>query len=66
MVEQNVHPKRLQERLGHSSIRMTLDTYGHLMKGLETEGSDLDELLSAPAVARTWHARGSVTRLRKA
>ncbi len=26
-------PKNVQERLGHSKIAMTLDTYGHLFKG---------------------------------
>ena len=30
-------PKIVQERLGHSSITMTLDRYGHLFKGDDTE-----------------------------
>ncbi|MEX0990744.1 MAG: tyrosine-type recombinase/integrase [Actinomycetota bacterium] len=44
LVAQGVHPKVLQERLGHSSIRTTLDTYGHLFDGLDeaaAEGLDL-------------------------
>jgi integrase len=60
MVEQGVHPKRPQERLGHTSIRTTLDTYGHLMPTLESEGGDLDELLSRPARG-TYVARGDTT-----
>src|SRR4051794_25456420 len=27
----NVHPKIVQERLGHASIRITLDIYSHLL-----------------------------------
>lgn len=29
-IEQGVTPKRLQKLLGHSTLKMTLDTYGHL------------------------------------
>lgn len=31
------HPKALQARLGHSSIAVTLDRYGHLFEGLDFE-----------------------------
>ena len=31
---QGVHPKVVQERLGHSSITVTLDTYSHLIPSL--------------------------------
>jgi len=27
----NVHPKRIQYLMGHSSIKITMDVYGHLM-----------------------------------
>ena len=30
LIEQGAHPKYIQEQLGHSSITMTMDTYGHL------------------------------------
>ena len=36
-------PKMVQERLGHSSITMTMDVYGHLFKG----GDDSDALAVA-------------------
>jgi len=32
LIRQNVHPKRIQALMGHSTIRITMDTYGHLMK----------------------------------
>lgn len=35
MLKQGVHPKIVQERLGHSSIRITLDTYSHVAPGLQ-------------------------------
>jgi site-specific recombinase XerD len=31
----NVHPKYAQELLGHASISQTLDTYGHVLKGMD-------------------------------
>jgi integrase len=31
-IEQGVGPKQLQVMMGHSSIKMTMDTYGHLWK----------------------------------
>lgn len=31
----NVHPKVVQERLGHSNVGITLDTYSHLIPGLQ-------------------------------
>lgn len=35
LLKNNVHPKIVQERLGHSSIKITLDTYSHLIPGLQ-------------------------------
>jgi integrase len=40
MVASNAHPKLIQSRLGHSSITVTLDTYGHLLPSLDAEVSD--------------------------
>jgi len=42
MIEHGAHPKEIQARLGHASIRTTLETYGHLMPTL---GAHLDEAL---------------------
>ncbi len=35
MLKQGVHPKIVQERLGHSTIAITLDTYSHMSPGLQ-------------------------------
>ena len=35
LLKNNVHPKIVQERLGHSCVKITLDTYSHLIPGLQ-------------------------------
>jgi integrase len=47
MLKQGVHPKIVQERLGHASIQITLDTYSHVAPGLqEAAAESFDKLLS--------------------
>lgn len=44
MLKQGIHPKIVQERLGHSSIEMTLDIYSHITPGLQaTAAAKFDE-----------------------
>ncbi|WP_127580975.1 site-specific integrase [Paenibacillus koleovorans] len=35
LLKRGVHPKIVQERLGHSSINVTLDTYSHVLPNLQ-------------------------------
>ena len=35
ILKQGTHPKIVQERLGHSTISVTLDTYSHVAPGLQ-------------------------------
>ena len=35
-----VHPKVVQEMLGHSTITLTLDTYSHLVPSLQAQVAD--------------------------
>lgn len=35
LLKQGVHPKVVQERLGHASIAITLDTYSHTVQGMQ-------------------------------
>ncbi len=37
LISQGAHPRAMMERLGHSSINVTLGTYGHLLPGLDEE-----------------------------
>jgi integrase len=42
----NEHPKVVSERLGHSSIQITLDTYSHVLPSMQRSTANrLDELL---------------------
>ena len=45
MLKQGIPPKIVQERLGHASIQVTLDTYSHVAPGLqETAAKGFDEM----------------------
>lgn len=39
LLERGVHPKVVQEMLGHSTITLTLDTYSHVMPGLHAQAA---------------------------
>ncbi|MFC1846669.1 tyrosine-type recombinase/integrase, partial [Chloroflexota bacterium] len=46
MLKKGMHPKVVQERLGHSSIQMTIDTYSHVAPGIqEAAANRFDEIL---------------------
>ncbi|OPA80209.1 hypothetical protein BVG16_05555 [Paenibacillus selenitireducens] len=46
LLQQGVHPKVVSERLGHSSVHMTLNTYSHLLPHLQHDMVEpLDHLL---------------------
>lgn len=46
LLAQGIHPKVVQERLGHSQIGMTLDTYSHVVPGLqEAAAGKIDDAL---------------------
>ncbi len=47
MLKAKIHPKIVQERLGHASIQTTLDTYSHVASGLqEAAAKSFDELVN--------------------
>jgi integrase len=39
LLQRGTHPKIVQERLGHSSIAITLDTYSHVVPGLQEKAA---------------------------
>ncbi|MCY4355371.1 MAG: tyrosine-type recombinase/integrase [Truepera sp.] len=46
LLQVDVHPKVVSERLGHASITLTLDTYSHVLPSMQQEASDrLERLL---------------------
>ncbi len=40
LIQQNVNVKVVSERLGHSKISMTLDTYSHVLPSMQQEAAD--------------------------
>ena len=51
LIGQGAHPRAIMERMGHSTITVTLDTYGHLLPKIDAALDDaLDGMyrISAP------------------
>ncbi|MEH2501487.1 integrase [Bradyrhizobium sp. AZCC 1578] len=54
MLAAKIHPKIVQERLGHSSIAITMDIYSHLMPNMQGEAAAaVDGVLRAAINKRT-------------
>jgi integrase len=47
LLASGTHPKIVQERLGHSQISLTLDTYSRVMPGLQEEAAEHFETILA-------------------
>ena len=59
MLKQGIHPKVVQERLGHATISTTLDTYSHVLPGLqEAAANSFDDILLPKAVDSATLANG--------
>jgi integrase len=52
MIAAGVNAKALQTFMGHASITVTLDTYGHLMPGSEAEAAARSTPTSRPSASR--------------
>jgi integrase len=47
LLSKNVHPKYVQELLGHSSVSITLDTYSHFVPGMgKHTAQTMEDMLS--------------------
>jgi integrase len=65
LIAQGAHPKEIQERLGHSTIQLTFDRYGHLLPTLDERLRDgLDATWRAAHVDED-HETGEVIELRR-
>lgn len=54
LLEAGVHPKVVQERLGHANVSITLDTYSHVTPTLGRAAAELlDERLQSPPDAHS-------------
>ena len=59
MLKQEIHPKVVQERLGHLSIQTTLHTYSHVASGLQ--GAAAQRFDEAFNFGHTNHVEKQVT-----
>ena len=52
LLKAGIHPKIVSERLGHANIGITLDTYSHVLPGVQ-EGAArrFDEMLGSGVIA---------------
>lgn len=65
LIAQGAHPKAIMERLGHSSIQVTLDRYGHLLPSLDERVTDgLEATYQASLVAHAGSTAATVSSLR--
>ncbi len=39
LLRQGIHPKIVSERLGHTSVGITLGTYSHVLPGMQAEAA---------------------------
>ena len=52
LLEAGVHPKLVQELLGHSTVALTLNTYSHVTAALSREAArTIDRVLQLPTVS---------------
>jgi integrase len=50
LFQKNIHPKFVQELLGHASVAITLDTYSHMPPGMGGEAATaMEDVLSQGA-----------------
>jgi integrase len=54
----NVHPKIVQERLGHANIAITMDLYTHVMPGMQDEAASRVDAALRVALGKRRNAKG--------
>jgi len=52
MLKSDVHPKIVSERLGHASVAFTLDTYSHVVPGLQEAAAARFDRILEPDVSK--------------
>jgi integrase len=53
LLRAGVHPKIVSERLGHSTVGITLDTYSHVLPGMQEDAVRLLEVALAVAIKKS-------------
>ena len=53
-----IHPRVVQERLGHANVGITLDTYSHVTMPMQTEAASVVASLITSKITKTPQPRG--------
>jgi integrase len=53
LLRAGVHPKIVSERLGHSTVGITLDTYSHVLPGMQEDAVRLLDTALAMAMKKS-------------
>jgi integrase len=52
LFQRGVHPKFVQELLGHASVAITLDIYSHMLPGMGGEAArEMESVFSRPSLS---------------
>lgn len=49
LLEKGIHPRVVQERLGHSNIMTTLSVYSHALDHMQDKAAAADDVLAWPS-----------------
>ena len=60
-----MHPKLIAKRLGHASIKLTIDTYGYFFEGSDKEASSSTSRLFADKIRHEAKINKKVEPIRK-
>ena len=59
LIAEGAHPRAIMERMGHSSVTVTLDRYGHLLPVLEAQLDEALDRVGRAAKAQIFDSVGS-------
>jgi len=62
LMQLGIHPKVVQERMGHTRIGVTMDTYTHMMPGLDEAAAEAFDQWLAPR--QPQHENGGISAIR--
>jgi integrase len=58
MLREGIHPKIVQERLGHATIAVTLDLYSHVLPGMQADAASRIDVTLKAAIEKLRRKKG--------
>jgi integrase len=58
MLREGIHPKIVQERLGHATIAVTLDLYSHVLPGMQADAASRIDVTLKAAIEKFRREKG--------